>query len=170
MPNDPNRGLPLERFLLLPLDVTTPHEIRFPYYKEMVDPAFDSTASPSQPEGKPPIVHFTSSFFERTREVMIEFGKDAMELHDITAVWCAIENPPVREEDLDPAALPLLQQGWKAMRRKFDVERYVFRRADTSDTRGVPSGLTALFRLPLVNSGPLYPTYLGTLLNIAATP
>ncbi|EJF65363.1 nucleoside hydrolase [Dichomitus squalens LYAD-421 SS1] len=122
-PDDLEQGLPLNRFLLLPLDITTPHEIRFPYYKEMVDPAFESTAFPSQPEGKPPIVHFTSSFFERTREVMRQFGKDAMELHDIAAVWCAIENPPVRDEDPDPAALPVLQQGWKAMRRKFGVER-----------------------------------------------
>ncbi|TBU47641.1 nucleoside hydrolase [Dichomitus squalens] len=98
-PDDFEQGLPLNRFLLLPLDITTPHEIRFPYYKEMVDPAFESTAFPSHPEGKPPI------------------------LHDIAAVWCAIENPPVRDEDPDPAALPVLQQGWKAMRRKFGVER-----------------------------------------------
>ncbi|KAI1794101.1 nucleoside hydrolase [Ganoderma leucocontextum] len=122
-PTEPGQGLPFDRFLLLPLDITTPHELSFPYYKEVVDPAFESTASPSRPEGKPPLVHFTSSFLERTREVMVELGKDAMELHDIAAVWCAIENPPVKEQDQDPTALPILRQGWTAARRKFEVER-----------------------------------------------
>ncbi|KAI0775682.1 nucleoside hydrolase [Trametes elegans] len=121
VPTDPGYGFPLERFILLPLDITTPHELSFPHYKAAVDPAFESTASPSQPEGKPPLVHFTSSFLERTREVMVEFGKDAMELHDIAAVWCAIENPPVTEEAA--GALPALRQGWKAARRRFDIER-----------------------------------------------
>lgn len=55
---------------------------------------------------------------------MIEFGKDAMELHDIVAVWCAIENPPVASEAA--GAIPTLQEGWKAVKRKFDVERSVF--------------------------------------------
>ncbi len=122
-PSEPGHGLPLDRFLLLPLDVTTPHELSFPYYKDVVDGTFESTVSPSQPEGKPPLVHFTSSFLERTREVMVEFGKDAMELHDIAAVWCAIENPPVRTEDQDPTALPILREGWAAAHRKFEVER-----------------------------------------------
>lgn len=122
-PTEPGHGLPLDRFLLLPLDITTPHELSFPYYKKVVDGAFESTAAPSQPEGKPPLVHFTSSFLERTREVMVEFGKDAMELHDIAAVWCAIENPPVKAQDQDPSALPALREGWTAARRKFEVER-----------------------------------------------
>ncbi|KAI0358399.1 nucleoside hydrolase [Trametes cingulata] len=115
LPTDPGHGIPLERFILLPLDITTPHEISFPHYKAAVDPAFESTASPSRPEGKPPLVHFTSSFLERTREIMVEFGKDAMELHDIAALWCAIENPPVKDESED--ALPTLQAGWKATKR-----------------------------------------------------
>ena len=51
-----------------------------------------------------------------------KFGNDAMKLHDITAVWCAIENPPVAEEIED--GIPLLKGGWKATRRIFDVERY----------------------------------------------
>ncbi|OSD06841.1 nucleoside hydrolase [Trametes coccinea BRFM310] len=121
VPSDPRHGLPLERFILLPLDVTTPHELSFPYYKATVDPAFGSTSSPSRPEGKSPLVHFTSAFLERTREVMVEFGKDAMELHDIAAVWCAIENPPIKDEHED--ALPTLQHGWKVVKRKFDIER-----------------------------------------------
>ncbi|GBE81034.1 Uridine nucleosidase 1 [Sparassis crispa] len=114
-------GLPLERFLLLPLDITTPHELPFPYYKDKVDPAFHSTAVPSQAQGKPPLVHFTSSFLERTREIMIEFGKDAMELHDLVAVWCAIENPPVTDET--EGGLPAVRSGWKATKRRFKVER-----------------------------------------------
>ncbi|KAI8993054.1 nucleoside hydrolase [Trametes punicea] len=121
VPSDPGHGVPLERFILLPLDITTPHELSFPYYKATVDPAFESTSSPSRPEGKPPLVHFTSSFLERTREVMRDFGKDAMELHDIAAVWCAIENPPMKDEH--EHALPTLQHGWKATKRKFDIER-----------------------------------------------
>lgn len=53
---------------------------------------------------------------------MLKYGNDAMELHDITAVWCAIENPPAAEETED--GVPLLKGGWKAARRIFDVERY----------------------------------------------
>ncbi|KAI0675276.1 nucleoside hydrolase [Trametes maxima] len=122
LPNDPGHGIPLNRFLLLPLDITTPHELSFPYYKDTVDPAFSTTAAPSRAAGKAPLVHFTSAFLERTREVMVEFGKDAMELHDIAAVWCALENPPVRSE-ASPDALPALREGWKASKRKFDIER-----------------------------------------------
>jgi hypothetical protein len=76
----PGHGIPLDRFLLLPLDITTPHELPFPIYRTYVDTAFESTAMPSHSEGKPPLRHFTSSFFERTREIMLEFGKDAMEV------------------------------------------------------------------------------------------
>lgn len=127
--DDPEHGLPLDRFLLLPLDITTLHELSFPLYKSAVDPAFESTASPSKPEGKPPLVHFTSAFLERTREVMVKFGKDAMELHDIAAVWCALANPPLptNVSSESPEALPVLQDGWKATRRKFAVERSVHR-------------------------------------------
>ena len=119
MPSEPHTGLPLDRFILLPLDITTPHDLPFPFYREKVDPAFNSTTAPSVGTSKPPLTHFTSSFLERTREVMLEFGKDAMELHDIVAVWCAIENPPlVQDADADTLAL-----GWKARRRIFEIER-----------------------------------------------
>ncbi|RPD74261.1 nucleoside hydrolase [Lentinus tigrinus ALCF2SS1-7] len=122
--SDPGHGLPLDRFLLLPLDITTPHELPFPTYKAAVDHAFESTATPSRADGKPPLVHFTSAFLERTREIMVEFGKDAMELHDIAAVWCAIANPPVGGSVQTAAgAIPVLQDGWKASLRKFEVER-----------------------------------------------
>jgi len=109
----PHSGLPLDRFILLPLDITTPHELPFPKYNEKIDRSFDSCASPSLAAGKSPLVHFTSSFLERTREIMLKFGKDAMELHDIVAVWCAIENPPGRD----------LSAGWKTRIRVFDIER-----------------------------------------------
>ncbi|KZT26825.1 nucleoside hydrolase [Neolentinus lepideus HHB14362 ss-1] len=112
--------LPIERFLLLPLDVTTPHELSFPLYKKLVDPAFDSTKAPSKPEDKTPIQHFTSSFLERPREIMRSFGKDAMELHDPVAVWCAIANPPVADEI--KGQVPQLHPEWVAVQRKFQVE------------------------------------------------
>ncbi|KAG5352201.1 hypothetical protein C0989_003282 [Termitomyces sp. Mn162] len=83
---DPQSRLPLDRFLLLPLDITTPHELPFRTYIEVIDQSFNSTAIPSLPLGKSPMMHFTSSFLERTREIMVSFGKDAMELHDIVAV------------------------------------------------------------------------------------
>lgn len=111
--------LPLDRFFLLPLDITTPHELRFPYYKEAVDPTFHSTAAPSIQSAKSPLMHFTSSFLERTREVMLEFGKDAMELHDIVAVWCAIANPPMGKNTEDG----ILSPGWRMVKRKFEIER-----------------------------------------------
>ncbi|KAG6821047.1 hypothetical protein H0H93_007937 [Arthromyces matolae] len=110
---DLHSGLPLDRFLLLPLDITTPHELPFKVYTEAIDPGFHSTSTPSVPLSKCPLIHFTSSFLERTREIMVGFGKDAMELHDIVAVWCAIENPPGCE----------LSTGWKTRSRIFDIER-----------------------------------------------
>ncbi|KAJ6602166.1 Inosine/uridine-preferring nucleoside hydrolase domain-containing protein [Mycena sp. CBHHK59/15] len=115
---DANLLLPLDRFTLLPLDVTTPHELPFLYYKEKVDPSFETSVVPSTSSGKSPLTHFTSSFLEQTRVVMLEFGKDAMELHDIVAVWCAIENPPTPDGGVDALA-----PGWKARSRAFDIER-----------------------------------------------
>jgi hypothetical protein len=82
----PDEGIPLDRLLLLPLDITTPHELPFAVYQKYIDKAFKSTASPSKPGGKPPIQHFTSSFFERTREVMLSFGKDAMEVRHVSCI------------------------------------------------------------------------------------
>ncbi|KAG0706076.1 nucleoside hydrolase [Suillus ampliporus] len=120
VPTDLSSGFPLERLVLVPLDITTPHELPFPYYCQKVDPAFKSTAEPSNADGKSPLVHFTSSVFERTREVMVEFGKDALELHDIVAIWCAIENPP----EISPVCgLPGMSVGWTVAERTFDIER-----------------------------------------------
>ena len=87
-------------------------------------PTPPSAALDDDPSQKAPLVHFTSSFLERTREVMLMFGKDAMELHDIVAVWCAIENPPPSDEELARAnSLPVLQSHWGAVHRKFQIER-----------------------------------------------
>ncbi|KAL1696264.1 Inosine/uridine-preferring nucleoside hydrolase domain-containing protein [Schizophyllum commune] len=110
-------GIPLDRFLLMPLDITTPHELPFDVYRSKVDPTFES--APGAAAGKGPLTHFTSAFLERTREIMLQFGKDAMELHDIVAVWCAIANPPQPE-----GQMPELSPGWAATGRAFDIERY----------------------------------------------
>ena len=118
---DLHRGIPRERFIMLPLDVTTPHELPFPLYQAAVDSAFLDTTEPSHAIDKLPLTHFTSSFFERTREVMLQFGKDAMELHDIVAIWCAINHPSL------PDYAPItFADGWKAHARVFDIERYCF--------------------------------------------
>lgn len=121
-PAIPDQGFPHERFILVPLDVTTLHELPFPVYKAEVDPGFESMRSPSIPAGKPPLLHFTSAFLERTREVMLSFGKDVMHLHDPLAVWFTIENPPGKESTSQP---PLLKHGWRTTRRQFQVERWV---------------------------------------------
>lgn len=132
---------PLERFILLPLDITTPHELRFPLYIEHIDGAFKDTSAPSQAEGKSPLVHFTSAFLERAREVMVAFGKDAMELHDVCAVWYAVANPPLGERALlDPGHA----EGWESHPRLFEIERtgeltrgmLVVDRRDESTTHG----------------------------------
>lgn len=110
----PKTRLPLARVLLLPLDITTTHLLPFSSYAERVDPAF-AIDSPSVPTAKTHITHFTSAFFRRTRSVMRAFGRDAMELHDIVAVWAAIAHPPGQE-----GSAP----GWSARRRLFLMERY----------------------------------------------
>lgn len=118
---DEKHRLPLDRVQLCTLDLTTIQELPFPAYQQYIDRAFKSAAlSPSDSAIKSPLVHFTSSFLERTREIMLGFGKDAMELHDIVAVWCAMENPPLSDiQDTETALAP----SWRASRRKFDVER-----------------------------------------------
>ncbi|PBK86935.1 nucleoside hydrolase [Armillaria gallica] len=114
MPSRPELGLPLDRFFLLPLDITTPHELPFPVYQTRVDPSFSNMNTPSVAGEKKPLIHFTSSFLEHTRTVMLQFGKDAMELHDIVAVWCAIANPP---------SSTTLSPGWGMHKRTFEIER-----------------------------------------------
>ncbi|KAJ4000594.1 nucleoside hydrolase [Lentinula boryana] len=105
---------PLERFLLLPLDVTTPHQLPFSLYQENVDSGFDSSKASAKP-----VTYFTSSFLTHTRHVMNEYESDAMELHDIVAVWCAMFFPPLSDDSyMDTNNVP----GWKAIKRHFDIE------------------------------------------------
>lgn len=112
-----SKSLPLERVFILPLDLTGSHVLPFSEYKEHVDPAFENASNPSQIEGKTPLVHFTSSVLELTREIMLGFGIDGMELHDPVAMWCAISNPLVPNQDS-------LQHGWGVHKRMFQVERH----------------------------------------------
>lgn len=110
----PTTRLPLARVLLLPLDITTNHLLPFFSYTSRIDPAF-AIDRPSVPTAKTHLTHFTSAFLRRTRGVMRAYGKDAMELHDIAAVWAAIAYPPGLE-----GSAP----GWTARRRLFQMERY----------------------------------------------
>ncbi|KAH8996418.1 nucleoside hydrolase [Lactarius hatsudake] len=127
--------LPLERVLLLPLDITRPHTLPFSAYSKYVDPAF-AEDTPSVLAGKKPLTHFSSAFFRRTRHVMRAHGLGGMELHDIAAVWAAITHPPGLE-----GAAP----GWTVRRRQFEMERtgeftrgmcVVDRRGDDTRTPG----------------------------------
>lgn len=110
----PTTHLPLARVLLLPLDITSTHLLPFSSYITHIDPAF-AIDRPSIPAAKTPVTHFTSAFLRRTRSVMRAYGKDAMELHDIAAVWAAIAYPPGPE---------VSAPGWTARRRLFQMERY----------------------------------------------
>ncbi|KAM0749022.1 nucleoside hydrolase [Meredithblackwellia eburnea MCA 4105] len=84
--------LNLPHLYLLPLDITTPHNLPFELYKSLVDSSFEDTKRPSQPgAGKSPLVHFTSSFLEGTRETVRRYHKDWMEMHDPTVVWALID-------------------------------------------------------------------------------
>lgn len=112
---------PLNRFVLCPLDLTTRHTLSLETYTERVDPLFKDSGSPSREDTKPVIQHFTSSILERTREVMSELGIYELQLHDPVAVWCAIANPPEREESTEEQ--PRMQTGWKCDSRIFDIER-----------------------------------------------
>lgn len=107
--------------MLIPLDITTPHELPFPFYAKHIDKHFTDTKNPSISSLKSPLVHFTSAFLERTREVMLSFSKDAMELHDIVAVWFATQNPPLVSQGKSPPYS--LKENWAAVSRHFQVER-----------------------------------------------
>jgi len=72
---------------------------------------------------------------------MLAFGKDAMELHDVCAVWYAIANPPLGEQGL---LNPRHSVGWATYLRLFEIERtgeltrgmLVVDRRDESTTHG----------------------------------
>ncbi|KAK4702274.1 hypothetical protein P7C70_g3948, partial [Phenoliferia sp. Uapishka_3] len=85
-------SLSLPHFYLVPLDITTPHTLPFDLYTSLVDPHFFDTSAPSQANGKSPLVHFTSSFLEGTRETIRRFSTaDVMEMHDPAVVWALID-------------------------------------------------------------------------------
>lgn len=85
-------GLSLPHLYILPLDITTPHTLPFALYTSLVDPHFADTSKPSQAAGKTPLVHFTSSFLEGTRETIRRFStSDRMEMHDPAVVWALID-------------------------------------------------------------------------------
>lgn len=84
-------SLALPNLYILPLDLTSYLTLPFSLYTSAVDPSFSSTRSPSNPTTKSPLTHFTSSFLERTVEIMRSFGGNAMELHDPTVVYCLID-------------------------------------------------------------------------------
>lgn len=108
---------------LFPLDITTPHTLPFDLYALLVDEHFVDTLTPSRAHMKAPLVHFTSAFLERTREVVRRFGGVEMEMHDPLVVWAAIEwsrsgGKVVKEGQFAP--------GWKWERKEFEVETCVF--------------------------------------------
>ncbi|KAK4049666.1 hypothetical protein OIV83_003941 [Microbotryomycetes sp. JL201] len=102
----------LTNLYLLPLDVTTSLTISFDDYKRLVDPELEGSHKPSCPEGKTPLVHFTTAFLEKTIEVIRKFGGEAMEMHDPSCVWALI----------DCALSDQLGKGWNWQWREFEVE------------------------------------------------
>ncbi|GEM12091.1 inosine/uridine-preferring nucleoside hydrolase [Rhodotorula toruloides] len=84
-------SLALPNLYILPLDLTSYLTLPFALYASRIDSSFSDSRAPSDPVQKKPLTHFTSSFLERTVEIMRSFGGDAMELHDPTVVYCLID-------------------------------------------------------------------------------
>lgn len=84
-------ALALPHLYILPLDLTSYLVLPFSLYQSAVDPTFADTSAPSVADGKRPLVHFTSSFLERTREIMRSFGSELMEQHDPTVVYALMD-------------------------------------------------------------------------------
>lgn len=116
------------------------HGFAFSDYRNYVDASFVDTSSPSNPLDKSPLVHFTSSFLERTievnmpvvsrcsslltcdvnRQIMQGFGASAVQLHDPAAVWCALCNPPNLGHTNNG---PKVAEEWQVKKRVFKIER-----------------------------------------------
>ncbi|GAA5840913.1 hypothetical protein JCM11251_007638 [Rhodosporidiobolus azoricus] len=109
---------------LFPLDLTSYLTLPFSLYQDVVDPSFGTTKTPSRPEGKPPLTHFTSSFLEGTREIMASFGGDAMELHDPTVVYALVEwaRAGGRQEQGAVSERGTFAPGWTWQEVPFEVE------------------------------------------------
>ncbi|KAI5476689.1 hypothetical protein MNV49_007403 [Pseudohyphozyma bogoriensis] len=142
-------SLSLPHLHILPLDLTTPHTLPFSLYTSLVDPTFLNTSSPSQPSGKPPITHFTSSFLEGTRETINKFGGDAMEQHDPVVVWALIDwskgGPGSPFLESSPNS-PNTRHVSAEMRKRIETEgfsRRVVERRRSSDLRARFMGVNA---------------------------
>ncbi|KAI0036921.1 nucleoside hydrolase [Vararia minispora EC-137] len=122
-PGAAHAGIPLSRTLILPLDITTKHELPFPAYATHIDPTF-VPHTPSVPDGKHPLRHFASAFLHRTRDVMRGFGKDALELHDITAVWTAAMVPPTPDKAGEKATKGEYTRGMCVVDRRDEAMAY----------------------------------------------
>ncbi|GAA5892080.1 hypothetical protein JCM8208_001428 [Rhodotorula glutinis] len=114
---------------IFPLDLTSYLTLPFSLYTSAVDPSFSDTSSPSSPAGKAPVTHFTSSFLERTREVMLQFGSDVMEQHDPTVVYALIDWARARRARAGAGAAEDEREdegefapGWAFRRVEFEVE------------------------------------------------
>ncbi|GAA5917747.1 hypothetical protein JCM6882_001312 [Rhodosporidiobolus microsporus] len=118
--------LALPNFYLFPLDLTSYLTLPFALYESAVDPSFATTKSPSQPAGKPPLTHFTSSFLEGTREIMASFGGEAMELHDPTVVYALIEwaRAGAKVGERDGTERGTFAPGWTWQQVAFEVETH----------------------------------------------
>lgn len=122
-------ALALPHLYMLPLDLTSYLVLPFSLYKSAVDPPFADTTSPSDgTAGKRPLVHFTSSFLERTREIMRSFGSEMMELHDPTVVYALIDWAQSRASERGSNELSsagdrgALAPGWEWRHVDFEVE------------------------------------------------
>ncbi|GAA5944601.1 hypothetical protein JCM1841_004026 [Sporobolomyces salmonicolor] len=124
-------ALSLPELYIFPLDITTYLTLPFSRYASAVDPALADTESPSVADGKDPLVHFTSSFFERTKEVMRSFGADAMELHDPTVTYALLdwaraggagERPD--PDEADETECGSFAPGWDWEKVEFEVETH----------------------------------------------
>ncbi|GAA5952984.1 hypothetical protein JCM8115_002401 [Rhodotorula mucilaginosa] len=123
-------ALALPHLYILPLDLTSYLVLPFSLYESAVDPTFADTTQPSDPttEGKRPLVHFTSSFLERTREIMRSFGSEMMEQHDPTVVYALMDWARSQESlrgsnELSEAGdKGALAPGWEWRHVDFEVE------------------------------------------------
>ncbi|GAA5991562.1 hypothetical protein JCM10908_005764 [Rhodotorula pacifica] len=121
-------ALALPHLYILPLDLTSYLVLPFSLYQSAVDPSFADTTSPSQAEGKRPLVHFTSSFLERTREIMRSFGSEMMEQHDPTVVYALMDWAKSRQDQRGSNELSVagekgaLAPEWEWRHVDFEVE------------------------------------------------
>ena len=72
--------LPLDRVLLIPLDITSTHTLFYPTYTSLVDPSFIYGQDVKRVREKYPLTYFTSAFLQGMRAETIQSGgRDALE-------------------------------------------------------------------------------------------